>query len=80
MEGRWGVQGKITRMYGLGFDNLLTMELLTFDDSVLKLDKDPDKDLFRAIRGPGGPACGIRLLMTFKFFKVPHRVLACTGW
>jgi len=43
-------------MYGLGFDNLLTMELLTFDDSVLKLDKDPDKDLFRAIRGPGG-AC-----------------------
>lgn len=75
-----GGHGKFTRMYGLGVDNLISMELLTYDSTVLKLNENDHKELFRSVKGSGGPAFGIGLSMTFKLYDVPNHVTAWGGW
>ena len=74
-----GGHGKFTRLYGLGVDNLLSMELLTYDGNVLNLDNQNNPELFRAIKGAGGPAFGIGLSMTFKLLPVPDQVTTFGG-
>jgi hypothetical protein len=74
-----GGHGKFTRLYGLGVDNLLSMELLTYDGTVLNIDNQTNPELFRAVKGAGGPAFGICLNMTFKLFPVPDQVITFGG-
>lgn len=49
-----GGYGWLTRRYGLSIDNLLGVELVTADGSVLKVSETENQDLFWGIRGDGG--------------------------
>ncbi len=46
--------GYLARAYGLSIDNLLSVDMVLADGSVVTADKDHNADLFWAVRGGGG--------------------------
>jgi len=66
-------------MYGLGVDNLLSIDLLLANYSIITASENQNKELFRAIRGSGGGTYGIALSMTVKLFDNPGKVSTFNG-
>jgi FAD/FMN-containing dehydrogenase len=56
--------GWISRKYGLTIDNLISVELVTADGSVVHASASENKDLFWAVRGGGG---NFGIVTTFEF-------------
>jgi FAD/FMN-containing dehydrogenase len=56
--------GWISRKYGLTIDNLLSVELVTADGSVVRASASENEDLFWAVRGGGG---NFGIVTTFEF-------------
>jgi FAD/FMN-containing dehydrogenase len=49
-----GGMGWLTHKHGLSIDNLVSVEIVTADGSILRASEDDNADLFWAIRGGGG--------------------------
>ncbi len=74
-----GGHGVFTRMYGLGVDNVINFEVLTANGLVINANKDENSDLFRALRGSGGPAYGIVISMKMKLHENPGKITVKGG-
>ncbi|MTH54991.1 FAD-binding protein [Bacillus mangrovi] len=63
LGGGWGYS---SRLFGLGCDSLLELELVDAEGKVLKANHKQNSDLFWACRGAGGGNFGIVVSMTFR--------------
>lgn len=62
LGGGWGLS---CRNFGLGCDSLKEIELINYEGSVIKANRQSHSDLFWACRGAGGGNFGIIVSMTF---------------
>ena len=67
--------GWLSRKYGLTIDNLLSVDIVTADGSLVKASKDENADLFWAVRGGGGNF-GVVTNFEFKLHKVGPNLLS----
>ena len=75
-----GGLGWLSRKAGLSCDNLLSVELVTADGTVLRASEDENPDLFWAVRGGGGNF-GVVTLFEFRLHEVgPTVQLALSFW
>jgi FAD/FMN-containing dehydrogenase len=75
-----GGMGWLTRKAGLSADNILAVDLVAADGSVLRASPDENPDLFWAVRGGGGNF-GIVTSFEFKLHQVgPMAQLALSFW
>ncbi|MCD7035350.1 FAD-dependent oxidoreductase [Metabacillus sp. GX 13764] len=63
LGGGWGYS---SRLYGLGCDNLLELELVNYQGRLIKANRYHNSDLFWACRGAGGGNFGVVVSMTFQ--------------
>ncbi|HSR67397.1 MAG TPA: FAD-binding oxidoreductase [Acidobacteriota bacterium] len=70
-----GGTGHLTRRFGLGLDNLLSVEIVTADGKLRKADQDEHSDLFWAVRGGSGNF-GVVTAFQFRLHEVGPEVLA----
>lgn len=66
----------ISRSYGLGSDNVIGMEFVSADGSVVQLNKKstgPERDLYWALRGAGGGNFGVVTRIDLQLQKTPTR-------
>lgn len=77
-----GGYGRLTRMYGLGSDALIAADIITANGTALRLEngKEEHAELFRALKGGGGPVFGVATSLTFKLFDDPGPVLNYVGY
>lgn len=73
-----GGAGFVSRSYGMGADNLLSLVVVTADGEVRRLSADStgaDADLFWACRGGGGGNFGVAVEMELRLHQPPTRTL-----
>lgn len=63
LGGGWGYS---SRLYGLGCDSLLELELVNYQGRLIKANRYRNADLFWACRGAGGGNFGVVVSMTFQ--------------
>jgi FAD/FMN-containing dehydrogenase len=63
LGGGWGLS---CRLYGLGCDSLLELELVNYQGRLIKANRCCNSDLFWACRGAGGGNFGVVVSMTFQ--------------
>ncbi|MED4001716.1 FAD-binding oxidoreductase [Priestia aryabhattai] len=66
LGGGWGLS---SRLYGLGCDSLIELELVNYEGKIIKANKSCNADLFWACRGAGGGNFGVVASMTFQLPK-----------
>jgi FAD/FMN-containing dehydrogenase len=71
-----GGLGHLRRKYGLSIDNLLAVEIVTADGSVLTASEDEHADLFWAVRGAGSNF-GVVTSMRFRMRPIGPMVFLC---
>lgn len=74
-----GGTGHLTRRYGLAIDNLLEVDMILADGSVVRASADENQDLFWALRGGGGNF-GIVTGLMFRAHHQPTVVAGPTLW
>ncbi|CDP08085.1 unnamed protein product [Coffea canephora] len=72
-----GVQGTLTRKYGLAADNVIDAKIVNADGAILDR-KSMGEDLFWAIRGGGGASFGVILKYRLQLVSVPSIVTVFT--
>lgn len=68
LGGGWGLS---TRLFGLGTDNLLEVEIVDYNGDVLIANENENSDLFWALRGAGGGNFGV---VTSMKFRLPPKI------
>ncbi len=69
-----GGMGPLSRLYGVGCDNLLQATMLTVNGSDLVVaNETSNPDLFWALRGGGGPSFGVVVEMIIRLNPNPHQ-------
>jgi len=66
-----GGHGRLTRLYGLGVDVLVRLEVVLANGTFLSLSEQEHPEIFRAFRGGAGNALGIVYSLTFRLFPDP---------
>ena len=74
-----GGNGWLDRKFGLASDNLLSVELVTADGSVLVANDDENPELFWALHGGGGNF-GVATSFTFQLHTLPCVTAALLLW
>ena len=74
-----GGHGRLTRMYGLGVDAILSIDLILVNGTEVTASLDSHPDLFRSLRGSGGSTYGIATNMTFSLYPAPGKVTVWGG-
>jgi FAD/FMN-containing dehydrogenase len=75
-----GGVGVLSRIYGLSSDNLVAVQLVAADGSVLTCDSGQHSDLFWACRGGGGGNFGVATSFTFRAHPLRQLVLFFLSW
>ncbi|KAI1272075.1 FAD binding domain-containing protein [Xylaria sp. FL0933] len=74
-----GGHSPLSSIYGMGSDQVLSMEVVTADGSFLTASETSNPDLFWALRGGGGSTFGVVTSMVIKAFpKIPVTTLTFT--
>ena len=74
-----GGHGFFTRMYGLGVDALISIDIVLANQSLVTASATQNPDLFRALRGSGGPAYGVAVSLTVRLYDDPGAISTFTG-
>ena len=74
-----GGHGALTRLYGLGVDALISVDLIIANFTVITASATQNQALFRALRGSGGGAYGIAISLTVQLYADPGTVSTFTG-
>lgn len=74
-----GGHGALTRLYGLGVDALLSVDLIIANLTVITASATQNQALFRALRGSGGGAYGIAISLTVQLYPDPGTVSTFYG-
>jgi FAD/FMN-containing dehydrogenase len=74
-----GGHGLLTRIYGLGVDALVSIDLILSNLTLVTASETQNADLFRALRGSGGSAYGIAVSLTVKLYENPGKVSIFEG-
>jgi FAD/FMN-containing dehydrogenase len=74
-----GGDGWLARKFGLACDNLLAVELITADGSLVRTSDDENPELFWALHGGGGNF-GIATSLTFRLHDLPSVTVAFLVW
>ncbi|RNA01828.1 FAD-linked oxidoreductase -like [Brachionus plicatilis] len=74
-----GGHGPLSRLFGLGVDNLLSIDLILANYSLVTLSESQKSDIFRAIRGSGGSTYGIAVSLTIKLHPSPGKMSVFVG-
>lgn len=74
-----GGNGWLDRKFGLACDNLMAVELVTADGSILRADEDENSELFWALHGGGGNF-GVATAFTFRLHELPKVTVALLLW
>lgn len=74
-----GGSGWLDRKFGLACDNLLEVELVTADGSVVRASETEHPELFWALHGGGGNF-GVATSLTFRLYSVPSMTAAFLFW
>ncbi|KAF7300268.1 Glucooligosaccharide oxidase [Mycena kentingensis (nom. inval.)] len=69
----YGGFGFTSRMWGLTLDNILSINLVLANGTIVKASKEENPELFWGMRG-AGPSFGITTALKFKIFKAPPSV------
>ena len=64
-----GGRGWTAPLYGLGVDQVLSMDLVLANGTITMASFEENKELFKAIRG-GGPGFGVITSLTLKLHEV----------
>jgi FAD/FMN-containing dehydrogenase len=70
-----GGSGWLVRKHGLGADNLLAVEIVTADGSIIRADEHDNPDLFWAVRGAGANF-GVVTSLEFRLHPVGPDIIA----
>lgn len=63
LGGGWGLS---TRLFGVGCDNLVEIEMIDYKGKVITANSKKNSDLFWALRGAGGGNLGVVTALTFR--------------
>ncbi|KRX05609.1 FAD-binding, type 2 [Pseudocohnilembus persalinus] len=74
-----GGVGALTRLIGLGADNVIGARMVLVNGQVIDVDENNHPDLLRAIRGSGASTYGVGISLTFKLSQQPGKVSTFTG-
>ena len=74
-----GGHGALTRLFGLGVDALLSIDLVLSNNTVITASNDQNQELFRALRGSGGGTFGIAVSLTIQLYNDPGKVSTFQG-
>jgi len=72
--------GFLSRQFGLTCDNLLSVELVAADGSLVRTSRDEQPDLFWALRGGGGGNFGIVTSFTFLLTPIAEVTTVTISW
>ena len=64
-----GGRGWTAPLYGIGVDQVLSMDLVLANGTITNASFDENKELFNSIRG-GGPGFGVVTSLTLKLYEV----------
>jgi len=71
-----GGHGPLIRSYGLGADNVVSLDLVTAAGHLIYVSAENNSDIFWAARGGGGGAYGIVVSMTLNVYSAPSSLVA----
>lgn len=74
-----GGHGPLSKLYGLGVDNLLSIDLILANYSIITASENQNAEIFRAIRGSGGSTYGIAVNLTVRLHPNPGKMSIFTG-
>ena len=74
-----GGHGALTRLYGLGVDALLSIDLILANFTIITANSTHNAALYRALRGSGGGAYGIAVSLTIQLYPDPGVMSIFTG-
>lgn len=75
-----GGHGPLIRSYGLGADNIVSLDLVMANGDLVHASDDENSDLMRALRGGGGGAFGIVTSIAMRLHPAPSQMVSvsCT--
>lgn len=71
-----GGHGPLIRSYGLGADNILSIDLVTAAGDSVTASLNQNAELFWALRGGGGGAFGVVTSLTFRVHPAPKQLVS----
>ncbi|GMH56625.1 hypothetical protein TrRE_jg9583 [Triparma retinervis] len=71
-----GGHGPLIRSYGLGADQIVSVDMILSNGEPLTVTEESDKDLFWALRGGGGGTFGVVTSMTLKTYRAPEQLIS----
>eukprot|EP01100_Stratorugosa_tubuloviscum_P011945 TRINITY_DN544_c0_g2_i1.p1 TRINITY_DN544_c0_g2~~TRINITY_DN544_c0_g2_i1.p1 ORF type:complete len:555 (+),score=241.79 TRINITY_DN544_c0_g2_i1:91-1755(+) len=75
-----GGHGRLTRLYGLGVDALIRVQMVLSNGKQVNVSMNENSDLFWALRGSGGSTFGIIYSLTFQLFNDPGPMSVMSGY
>ncbi|EFJ52824.1 hypothetical protein VOLCADRAFT_45801, partial [Volvox carteri f. nagariensis] len=70
-----GCYGPLSRLRGLGIDNILQIRFMLYNGTILTLSRTRYADLFHAYLGAGQNSFGVAISFTARTFPAPRQIL-----
>ena len=71
-----GGHGPLIRSYGLGADQIVSVDMILSNGEPVTVTEESDRDLFWALRGGGGGTFGVVTSMTLKTYEAPKQLIS----
>lgn len=75
-----GGKGYLSRIFGMGCDNIITVKLISWEGKLLKASNDENSDLLYALKGAGHGSYGAVVELKFNIYKDIYCQIATLTW